>query len=48
LQGIERLQKFYGKDEVPRAFIACPTDVPFDLGHDTTALSGWEIWPLEL
>jgi hypothetical protein len=46
LQGIERLRRFYEKEEVPRAYVACPTDVPFDLERDTTAVSGWEVWPL--
>jgi hypothetical protein len=48
LQGIERLRKFSGKNEVPRAYMACSTDVPFDLDRNTTALSGWEVWPLGL
>jgi len=48
IQGIERLRKFYGKDEVSRAYVACPTDVPFDLQRGTTAVSGWEVWPLGL
>jgi hypothetical protein len=48
LQGIERLRKFYGKDEVSRAYVACPTDVPFDLQRGTTAVSGWEAWTLGL
>ena len=48
LQGIERLRKFYGEDEVAQAYVECPTDVSFDLDHGTTAVSGWEVWPLGL
>jgi hypothetical protein len=48
LHGIERLRKFYGEEQVPKAYVACPTDVSFDLNHGTTAVSGWEVWPLRL
>jgi uncharacterized protein len=48
LQGINRLRKFYGEEEVPKAYVACPTDIPFDLQHGATAVSGWEVWPLGL
>ena len=48
LHGIERLRKFYGEEQVPKAYVACPTDVSFDLDHGTTAVSGWEVWPLGL
>ena len=46
IQGIERLRKFYGKDHVPQAYVACPTDASFDLEPGITAVSGWEVWPL--
>ncbi|MBN1105219.1 MAG: ATP-binding protein [Deltaproteobacteria bacterium] len=47
-QGIERLRKFYGKDHVPQAYVACPTEASFDLEPGITAVSGWEIWSLQV
>lgn len=35
-------------EEVPRAYVACPTEISFDLENGTTAVSGWEVWPLGL
>jgi hypothetical protein len=29
LHGIGRLRKFCGEEEVPKAYVACPTDVSF-------------------
>jgi len=46
LHGIERLRAFYGEKEVPRAYVACPTEISFDLEDGATAVSGWEVWPL--
>ena len=46
VKGIARLRDFYGADQVPRAFVACPIDATFDLRPDVTVVPGWEIWPL--
>lgn len=48
LTGIERLRNFYGKDQVPQAYVACPTDAFFDLQRGITAVPGWQVWPLEI
>jgi predicted AAA+ superfamily ATPase len=47
-QGIERLRKFYGKDHVPQAYVACPTEASFDIEPGIAAVSGWETWPLQV
>jgi hypothetical protein len=47
-QEIERLRKFYGKDHVPQAYVACPTEASFDIEPGIAAVSGWETWPLEV
>lgn len=47
LRGIERLKKFYGREEVARAFVACPAEVSFDIEPAVTAVSGWKVWPLQ-
>lgn len=46
LHGIGRLRKFCGEEEVPKAYVACPTEISFDLEDGATAVSGWEVWPL--
>jgi uncharacterized protein len=46
VQGIERLRKFYGEAEVPKAYAACPIDTSFDLQPNITAISGWQVWSL--
>lgn len=46
LQGIRRLKKFYGEEEVSHAYIACPIDMAFDLEPNVTAVPGWETWPI--
>jgi len=48
LTGIERLRKFYGKDQVPQAYVACPTDAVFDLQPGITAVPGWQVWSLDI
>jgi uncharacterized protein len=48
IHGIERLRKFYGKDHVPQAYVACPTDASFDVEPGIAAVSGWEVWPLQV
>jgi hypothetical protein len=48
IQGIERLRRFYGKENVPQAFVACPIDASFDIEPGITVVSGWETCPLEL
>ena len=40
LRGIAKLRKFYGA-EVAHAFVACTTELRFDLGPTATAISGW-------
>ncbi len=45
--GIERLRKFYGTSEVPQAYVACPSQVSFDIVPGVGAVCGWETWPLE-
>ncbi len=47
VQGIQRLKKFYGEEEVSHAYLACPIDMAFDLEPDVTAVSGWETWPID-
>jgi len=47
IQGIRKLKKFYGQDEVAKAYVAIPTDLSFDVEPGITAVSGWEVWPLE-
>ena len=47
IQGIRKLKKFYGSDEVAKAYVAIPTDLSFDVEPGITAVSGWEVWPLE-
>jgi hypothetical protein len=44
--GIERLRKFYGLSQVPQGFVACPAEVSFDLAPGTSAVCGWETWPI--
>jgi len=46
IRGIRKLRKFYGSDEVAKAYVAIPADVSFDLEPEITAISGWEVWPL--
>lgn len=46
LRGIRKLRKFYGSDEVAKAYVAIPADVSFDLEPGITAISGWDVWPL--
>jgi predicted AAA+ superfamily ATPase len=46
LRGIAKLRSFYGPEQIEHAYIACTTTTPFDLGADTTAVSGWEPWDL--
>jgi predicted AAA+ superfamily ATPase len=46
LQGIKRLKKFYDIEEVARAYIACPSEVSFDLEPGVAAVCGWQVWPL--
>jgi predicted AAA+ superfamily ATPase len=48
LQGIERLKRFYSQEDVARAYVACPADVSFDIEPGVTAVSGWQVWPLEM
>ncbi|MCF8109038.1 MAG: ATP-binding protein [Desulfohalobiaceae bacterium] len=43
LKGIQRLQAFYGRDEVVKAYLACPVDMPFDLEPGITVTPGWEV-----
>jgi len=48
MQGIKRLKAFYGPEEVPMSYLACPIDMAFDLEPGVTAIPGWEYWPLKL
>jgi hypothetical protein len=43
LKGIQRLQAFYGRDEVVKAYLACPVDMPFDLEPGISVTHGWEV-----
>jgi uncharacterized protein len=45
-RGIQRLKSVYGKDLADRAYIACPTDIAFDVAPGITAVSGWKTWAL--
>jgi len=45
LQGIKRFRKFYGREASEHAFIACLTDVSFDITPGVTAAPGWKVWP---
>jgi hypothetical protein len=47
IQGIRKLEKFYGPEEVAKAYVAVPADGSFDVEPGITAVSGWEAWPLE-
>jgi predicted AAA+ superfamily ATPase len=47
LHGIQRLNTFYDRKEVSRAYVACPAEVSFDLEPGVTAVCGWQVWPLE-
>ena len=44
---IGRLRDFYGDDAVAGAYIACTTEVPFDLAPGVTAVPGWTAWELD-
>jgi predicted AAA+ superfamily ATPase len=44
IKGIRRLKAFYGEKDVLRAYIACPVELPFDIGEGVTAMPGWEVW----
>jgi len=45
-RAIERLRAFYGDDAVAGAYLACTTEVPFDLEPGVTAVPGWTAWEL--
>jgi hypothetical protein len=45
-RGIARLRAFYGREMVPRAYLACPVETEFDLRPDVTVVPGWRSWPL--
>ncbi len=47
LRGIRRLRTFYGADEVARAYVACTTEVPYDVDDGVTAMPGWRTWDLD-
>jgi hypothetical protein len=32
----------------PQAFVACPIDAPFDIEPGITAVSGWQVWQLNV
>jgi len=36
-----------GEDQVAAAYIACQTDVPFEVGAGVTVVYGWETWDLD-
>jgi len=46
LQGIRRLEAFYGHEQVQRAYVACPVSAPYDLAVGVTVVSGWKTWKL--
>ncbi len=46
IKAIKKLKKFYGEDQVSKAFIACLTKVPFMVAPDVMAISGWTIWDI--
>jgi hypothetical protein len=46
LKAIRRLRKFYGEEQVSRAYVACPVDSPFDLEPGITVEPGWQVWPV--
>jgi predicted AAA+ superfamily ATPase len=48
LQGLERLKKFYGEDQVAQSYVACPIDIAFDIQPQVTAVPGWEVWKLQV
>lgn len=46
-RAIARLRAFYGAETVGRAYIACTTEVPFDVASEVTAVPGWTVWDLD-
>ncbi len=46
LKGIARLARFYGDEAVAGRYVACTTDLPFDIGDQAAAMPGWTTWEL--
>ncbi len=46
LKGLSKMQSLYGAATMPRGFIACTAEQPFDLAPWVTAVNGWRTWPL--
>ncbi|MFH0728217.1 MAG: ATP-binding protein [Pseudomonadota bacterium] len=44
IKGIEKLKQFYGEDKIDHAYIACPTEIAFDIAPGITAAPGWKTW----
>ena len=45
-RGILKMRDMYGREEVGASYIACLTDVPFDVDTGITAVPGWSPWGL--
>jgi predicted AAA+ superfamily ATPase len=43
-RGIEKLKQFYGEDQIDHTYIACPTEIAFDIAPGITAMPGWKTW----
>jgi uncharacterized protein len=46
LKGIRALKKFYGEQQVNKAYVACTIASSFDLEANVTAISGWKVWTI--
>lgn len=46
LSGIRALRRFYGPEQVDRAWIACTCEHPFEVAPGVTARPGWHPWSL--
>jgi len=46
LRGLRQLVAFYGEEMVESRFVACTTELPFDVEEGVTAVPGWTTWEL--
>jgi len=46
LRGLRAFARFYGDEVAERAWVACTTEVPYDLDDGVTAVPGWTTWDL--
>lgn len=47
LRGLRSLRSFYGDDYVEKSFVACTTEVPFEVAEGVMAVPGWTTWGID-